>query len=178
MQKKDRIVETKFPLHALVRVAQCLQPNEALRLLATCHSVRDTLIHNPDFEGQWVIKSFQNLLSKSGYQGLRNNNLRRIDIHLRAMHFQSESLRRDSGDEQWAILNSWWNMTMVLLLFVTPILMICSEESSESFELYIILTPITVAWFFLFIAYYMIRSQVKRYFSKVFRLMETNQAFK
>lgn len=94
------------------------------------------------------------------------------------MHFQSESLRRDSGDEQWAILNSWWNMTMVLLLFVTPILMICSEESSESFELYIILTPITVAWFFLFIAYYMIRSQVKRYFTKVFRLMETNQAFK
>lgn len=74
-------------MNALVRIAQCLQPAEVFRLLSSCSEYRNTLVKAPEFEGQWVIKSFQSLLSKSGYQGLHNNNLRRIDIQLRAMHF-------------------------------------------------------------------------------------------
>ena len=49
--------------------------------------VRHTIMYESEFEGQWVIKSFQSLLSKSGFSGIRNNNLRKIDIQMRPMHF-------------------------------------------------------------------------------------------
>ena len=52
-----------------------------------CKYMRETIIYDPSFEGQWVIKSFQGLLSKAGFSGLRNNQLRQIDIRQRAMHF-------------------------------------------------------------------------------------------
>lgn len=89
VSKSDKYEEQrkKLPVTVLVRIVQHLLPNETFRFLGTCRYVRDMITKRPEFDGQWVIKSFQNLLSKSGYLGLRNNNLRRIDIQLRAMHF-------------------------------------------------------------------------------------------
>lgn len=67
---------------------------------------------------------------------------------------------------------------MILLLFVTPVLMICSEESKEPFALYVLLMPMTVAWALLLVAYCLVRNKVKAYYTKVQHLMETNPTFK
>lgn len=165
--KSDKFSEQrrKLPVTVLVRIVQHLLPGETFRLMATCKYVRSMITTRPEFDGQWVIKSFQNLLSKSGYSGLRNNNLRRIDIQLRAMHFQCESIRRDALDEQWNTFEQWWSWTMFLLFLVTPILLIVNEEQStvvkgrvQSWvDLRILLAPATIAWLSLIISYCIIR---------------------
>ena len=91
--------------------------------------MRQTIILKPEFEGQWVIKSFQGLLSKSGYSGLRNTRLRQIDIRQRAMFFQCESLIKDCIDEQWNVLSLWSNLAFFFILIVMPILLIVNEEN-------------------------------------------------
>ena len=86
---KDERLKQKLPLNVILKIAQHMGHTEVIKLTLMCRYVRETIIYSPEFEGQWVIKSFQGLLSKSGYSGLRNNNLRLMDIQLRTMYFQS-----------------------------------------------------------------------------------------
>ena len=53
---------------------------ESQKLMCANKYIYNMIRYNPDFDGQWIIKSFHHQLSKSGYSGLRNNNLRKIDI--------------------------------------------------------------------------------------------------
>jgi hypothetical protein len=47
---------------------------------------------SPSLEGVWVMNSYNTFMSKSGYTGVRNLNLIRIDKMLKEMHFECESL--------------------------------------------------------------------------------------
>ena len=114
------------------------------------------MVHGPEFEGQWVIKSFQSMLSKSGFQGLRNNNLRRIDIHQRPMHFQVQSILYDCFDEQWHYFSIWGYFAFFLFSVVFPVLLIVNEEQELEMPSYILLSPFTVAWLFLMLNFILV----------------------
>lgn len=45
-----------------------------------------------------VLNSFHLMLTKTGFTGLRNNNLKKIDMKLLNMHFQAEGLKRACWD--------------------------------------------------------------------------------
>lgn len=81
-------LKRRLPLPVILRIVQHLQTLDTFKLMSVNRYVRHTIMYQPEFEGQWVIKSFQSLLSKSGFSGIRNNNLRKIDIQMRPMHFQ------------------------------------------------------------------------------------------
>lgn len=117
------------------------------------------------------------MLSKSGFSGLHNNNLRRIDIQMRAMYFQCESIKKDCFDEQWAILDQWWSFAFVMMFAVTPGMLIFSEENGP-IDMRILLAPTTLAWCMLLAAYCFVRARAKQYFNKVTSLMQTNANFR
>lgn len=98
MTKLQRL-KARLPRKVLLGIVQHLSHLETFRLTLLCRYARELIIYDPEFEGQWVIKSFHGLLSKAGYTGIRNNNLRLIDIQLRNMHFQARSLVHDCREE-------------------------------------------------------------------------------
>jgi hypothetical protein len=132
--------------------------------------VRQEITTKPEFEGQWVIKSFKDLLSKSGYTGLRNNYLRRIDIQLRAMHFQTESIKRDAIEEMWGILDQWWTCTRFMLFMVLPIMLIINEEGLVKLDNRFLYAPVVLSWIALLITYCFIRRSATYYYEKVTNL--------
>lgn len=89
MKKADKIekLKCKLPISVILRIVQHLQTKECLRFMCINKYVRETIFYEPEFEGQWVIKSFNQLLSKSGITGVRNSNLKKIDVQYRPMHF-------------------------------------------------------------------------------------------
>ena len=51
------------------------------------------MLHGTQFDGIWVINSFQTLFSKTGSTGIINQNLLRIDRDLNAMHYQTNRIK-------------------------------------------------------------------------------------
>lgn len=139
--------------------------------------MRQTIIYQPEFEGQWVIKSFHGLLSKSGYSGLRNSKLRRIDLHQRGMHFQAQSLVRDSHDEQWHVFGVWAYFAFLLTFIILPILLIVNEEHELALSSRILLIPTTVAWVLLMFALVIISKKINRYHKVVATLHLTQRQY-
>ena len=184
LQKKKHIkinenerLRTLLPPIVILKIVQHLNLNEAFRFMTSCKYVRQTIIYQPDFDGQWVIKSFQSLLSKSGYSGLRNNNLRRIDIQQRGMHFQSQSILRDCMDDQWYIFGVWWNFAFFLIFIVIPILLIINEEYELELSIEILHSPAALSWVLLMIAIICLKYQVSFYHRKITTLHATNRAY-
>lgn len=139
--------------------------------------MRQTIIYQPEFEGQWVIKSFHGLLSKSGYSGLRNSKLRRIDLHQRGMHFQAQSLVRDSHDEQWHVFGVWANLAFFLTFIVLPILLIVNEEQDLGLSPRILFIPTTIDWVLLMVSLVVIFRKINKYHKVVTSLHLTQRQY-
>lgn len=59
-------------------VCQYLSVSELLKI-ASCSKLSVRKCKEAEFDGLWVITSFHSMYSKTGYTGLRNHNLKRID---------------------------------------------------------------------------------------------------
>ena len=172
---KEEALRARLPESALLRIVQHLTLTETFRFMVLGKYVRQAIIYRPEFEGQWVIKSFQGLLSKSGFSGLRNNNLRRIDIQQRGMHFQAKSIVLDCIDDQWHIFGLWWNLAFLLLFLVTPILLIVNEERELDLSARILFIPTTISWFALIITLAIIKRKINMYHKRVVSLDQSQQ---
>ena len=93
------------------------------------------------------------------------------------MHFQAESLVRDGIDEQWTILGYWWNVAFILFFFVTPILLVISEESENNWSLAHFMIPTSISWVLLLLTYALIRKSSFKFLKKVKNLHITQQTY-
>ena len=93
----------------------------------TTKKVRKASEHK-DFDSLWVLFSFQTIFSKTGLTGIRNAAQRRIDEALHQMHFQSESIRRDSKEVQVSIFEKWLVVSLILVLIGLPVLLVLKHD--------------------------------------------------
>lgn len=171
-QTKLELLKQRLPERVILGIVQHLDQVETLRFAALSKYVRHTVIFSAAFDGQWVIKSFNSLLSKSGFSGIRNDNLRLVDIQLRNMHFQAKSIMQDSKEEQWHIFGVWWNFAFVLYFIVTPVLLMVNERQQQAWPLYILLIPCLLAWVLLICTYFLIQRKINHSLATVLALTQ------
>ena len=93
----------------------------------------------PEFDSLWVLFSFQTIFSKTGLTGIRNASQKRIDEALHAMHFQCESIRRDSKEVQVTLFEKWVASSLVLVVISLPALMVVSHDLKYELSLQILM---------------------------------------
>lgn len=174
---KPEALRLRLPPRVILGIVQHLAQVDTLRFAALCRYVRETILYEAKFEGQWVIKSFHSLLSKAGYCGIRNNYLRLIDIRLRNMHFQAKSLAMDCKDEQWYIFGVWWRGAFVMYFVVTPIMLIFSYSNKEPWPTFVLFIPCLVSWLGLLLAQVKISLYVKSSLAHIRRLHLSNKLY-
>lgn len=177
LSKIDKL-KMLLPPSVLLRIVQHMQTRDTYKLMAVNKYIRRTMMYESEFEGQWVIKSFQSLLSKSGFSGIRNNNLRKIDVQLRPMHFQCQSVVQDAIDDQWHLLGIWWNAAFVLVFFVTPIILVVNEEKEFKWPMSVLMVPTSFAWLLLIVTMFMINQKATKYHQRVSNLHLTSSNYK
>lgn len=93
------------------------------------------------------------------------------------MHFQAQSLVRDSHDEQWHVFGVWANFAFLLTFIVLPILLIVNEEQGMDLSPRILLIPTTVAWVLLMLALCFILRKIGWYHKAVTTLHLTQRQY-
>ena len=74
-----------------MRICVFLDMNE-ISLIPQLSKTMHRITKDEMFDPLWTIHAYHDFLTKTGYTGLKNYNLIRIDIKLREMYFQSREL--------------------------------------------------------------------------------------
>ena len=68
------------------------------------------------------------------------------------MHFQCESIRRDSKEVQVTIFEKWVVSCLVLVMIALPTLLVISIDFEQNLSVQVIMLPLTVSWGLLVLA--------------------------
>jgi hypothetical protein len=96
--------------------------------------------------------------------------MRRIDINQRLMHFQAQSIMKDSHEEEWQVFGVWWYFTFLLIFVILPVLMIVDEEQDWQLDLKIVLSPLALSWLGLVVTKILIHRVAVNYHQRVLGL--------
>lgn len=86
------------------------------------------------------------------------------------MHFQCESIRRDSKEVQVSIFEKWVYLSLVMVMIALPALLIISLDFEKKLSLQILMLPVTVAWGFLMLAQIYAWYRINKYYKRVITL--------
>ena len=132
----------------------------------------------PEFESLWVLFSFQTIFSKAGLTAIRNASQKRIDEALHPMHYQCESLRRDSKEAVVSIFEKWLVGSLVIVLLAFPVLLVLKYDLDKELSLPILMIPFTIAWGLLIVAQIYAWYRINKYFRRVVTLHLTQPQFR
>ena len=161
----------------LANVCKFLKPEETVRLTMTTKRVQKAS-EEKEFDSLWVLFSFQTIFSKTGLTGLKNSSQRRIDEALHHMHYQCESIRRDSREVQVSIFQRWLAFSLVMVLICLPILLVLKHDFEKSLTMEIVLLPCTIAWGLLLLAQIYAWYRIRKYYKRVTTLHLTQMQYK
>ena len=68
------------------------------------------------------------------------------------MHFQCESIRRDSKEVQVTIFEKWVVSCLVLVMIALPTLLVISIDFEQNLSVQVLMLPLTVSWGLLVLA--------------------------
>lgn len=86
-------------------------------------------------------------MSKAGFTGMRNINLSKIDILLKDMQEETDSIILTCKHEQTLALQAWMNISFILTFLVSPVLIaIRCDFPHIEYDLRVILAPVSFSW--------------------------------
>ena len=135
-----------LPVKTIVIICQHLSTKDIMNLGKLNKKMNKIMTGGTQFDGIWVINSFQSMFSKTGYTGIRNHNLLRLDRELNAMHYQTSGIKGDCLETQARYFKNWVYSAFILMTVVQPVLLIIKFDFGKQLSLMIMMSPATLSW--------------------------------
>lgn len=114
------------------------------------------------------MNTYNTFMSKTGFTGMRNLNLVRIDKMLKDMFYECEALMLKCKEEQSLVFSNWSKFTFVMASLITPILFAIRHDIKiVEYDLRVILAPVSLAWALLLFVLFMIIKIMNKYHTEI-----------